>query len=61
MLDPANEMEGKFTHYADEPGSIAPGMANLVGGAVFPLVSRRDDPPHPFFRVLSGRSTGADG
>ena len=36
----ANLMEGNFTHYADSDPSFtseAPGMANLVGGAVFPI------------------------
>jgi formate transporter len=33
----ANLMEGKFTHYADDEFEVAPGEANLIGGAVFPI------------------------
>lgn len=33
----ANLMEGKFTHYDDDDFEVAPGEANLIGGAVFPI------------------------
>ena len=33
----ANLMEGKFTHYDGDEFEVAPGEANLIGGAVFPI------------------------